>query len=61
MFKSDGLFGTKEDALRKDSRPPALIPGSNPAPAAGKTVEFKQLGHRGTRLAPVLAVHCNLR
>jgi cytoskeletal protein CcmA (bactofilin family) len=34
MFKSDGLFGSKEDALRKDSRSPALVPGGNPQPAA---------------------------
>lgn len=36
MFKSDGLFGSKEDSLRKDSRPPALVPGSNPPPSAGR-------------------------
>jgi cytoskeletal protein CcmA (bactofilin family) len=36
MFKSDGLFGTKEDVLRKDSRPPALVPGNNPPPSAAR-------------------------
>jgi cytoskeletal protein CcmA (bactofilin family) len=41
MFKSDGLFGTKEDALRKDSRSPALIPGSNPAPATARAPQVE--------------------
>jgi len=41
MFKSDGLFGTKEDALRKDSRPPALMPGSNPAPATARAPQVE--------------------
>jgi len=36
MFKSDGLFGSKEDSLRKDSRSPALVPGSNPLPVAAR-------------------------
>jgi len=37
MFKSDGLFGGREDALHKDSRTPALVPGSNPPLAAART------------------------
>jgi len=36
MFKSDGLFGNKEDALRKDFRSPSPIPVSNPLPAAAR-------------------------
>jgi len=36
MFKSDALFGNKEDALRKDFRSPSPIPVSNPLPAAAR-------------------------
>jgi cytoskeletal protein CcmA (bactofilin family) len=45
MFKSDGLFGSKEDALRKDSRSPLLAPGTIPAtpPARAPQVEPPKL------------------
>jgi hypothetical protein len=38
-------------------RPPATNAPFDEQPAACKTVESKQLGHRGMRLAPVPAVH----
>jgi cytoskeletal protein CcmA (bactofilin family) len=41
MFKSDGLFGTKEDALRKDPRSPALVSGLIPAPAATRAPQVE--------------------
>jgi cytoskeletal protein CcmA (bactofilin family) len=41
MFKSDGLFGTKEDALRKDPRSPALVSGLIPAPAAARAPQVE--------------------
>src|SRR5687767_13835129 len=37
MFKGDGLFGKKEDLVRKDVRTPA--PGQSPAPAGQRPPE----------------------
>ena len=37
MFKSDGLFGGKDDSARKDLRPLSPAPSQNPQPAARTT------------------------